>query len=336
MIKYLVLPVGKDLLSYPKYNLFMKYSLLLSIFLLSACATQTSIPQIPSQPGNLQPYYTLTPSVIPEYPEGLVESFETPVPTPTPFTYTVQAGDNMSSIALKFGVSLDELIGANPDVSPNAMSVETVLQIPSNPAGTSGFSTPTPVPAPVKQINCHPTADGGMWCFVLVHNDSNDQMENTTAQVTLLDKNNQPFISAVAISPLNIVPPRTSLPLTVFFPPQIPSNARPQAQILTGVRLLPDDKRYLPATIHNSIVEISWSGRSAHARGQIYLPSDSRPAKLVWIAAVAYDEYDRVIGIRRWESNAGISPGESLPFEFEIASLTGRIVRVEFAVEARP
>jgi LysM repeat protein len=314
----------------------MKFVLLLSIFLLSACTAQTIVTQTPSQPGTLQPYITLTPSVTPEYPEGLVESFETPVPTATPFTYTVQAGDNMSGIALKFDVSLDELLAANPEVSPNAMSVGTDLQIPSNPAGTSGFSTPTPVPAPVKQINCHPTADGGMWCFVLVQNDSNDQMENTTAQVTLLDENNQPFISAVAISPLNILPPRTSLPLTVFFPPQIPANSRPQAQIMTGVLLLPDDKRYLPATIQNSIVEISWNGRSAHARGQTFLPSDSQPAKLVWIAAVAYDKYDRVIGIRRWESNGGLSPGDRLPFEFEIASLTGSIVRVEFAVEARP
>ena len=146
----------------------MKYALLLSIFLLSACGTQTGVPQPTTQPGIPQPYLTSTPSRTPEALEGLVESFETPLPTPTPFTYTVQAGDNMSSIALEFGVSLDELVAANPDVSPNAMSVGTVLQIPSNPAGASGVSTPSPVPASIEQISCHPTVDGGMWCFVLV------------------------------------------------------------------------------------------------------------------------------------------------------------------------
>ena len=323
-------------LLYHKYNLSMKYVLLFCIVLLSACAGQTVDPQTPLQPGNLQPYLTITPSFTPEYPDGLVESFETPVPTPTPFLYTVQAGDNMSSIALKFGVSLDELLAANPDISPNAMAVGTELRIPSNPAGTSGVSTPTPVPASIKQINCHPTADGGMWCYVLVHNDGNDLMENYTAQVTLLDENDQPFISAVAISPLNIIPPKTSLPLTIFFPPQIPSSAKPQAQILTGVRLLPDEQRYLPAAINNSIVEIAWNGRSAHVRGQIFLPSDSQPAKQIWVAAVAYDQYERVVGFRRWESNAGLAPGNNLPFEFDVASFGDRMVRVEFAVEARP
>jgi len=242
----------------------------------------------------------------------------------------------MSSIALKFGVSLDELLAANPEVSPNAMSVGTVIQIPSNPANPAGLSTPSPVAVPVKQIICHPTADTGMWCFVLVENDTNDLMENITAQVTLLDENNDPFISAVAISPLNILPPKTALPLTVFFPPQIPSNAQPQAQILTGVRLLPNDERYLPATVNNSVVEISWDGRSAQVRGYVFLPPDSQRAKQIWVAAVAYDKYDRVIGVRRWDSNAGLPGGESLPFEFEIASLAGSIVRVELAVEARP
>jgi LysM repeat protein len=324
------------ILLYPKYNLSMKYVLLFCIVLLSACAGQTVVPQIPLQPGNLQPYLTITPSLTPEHPDGLVESFETPLPTPTPFLYTVQAGDNMSSIALKFGVSLDELLAANPDVSPNAMAVGTELQIPSSPAGVSGVSTPTPVPASVEEINCHPTADGGMWCFVLVQNDSNDLMENYTAQVTLLDENDQPFISAVAISPLNILPPKTSLPLTVFFPPQIPSSARPQAQILTGVRLLPDEQRYLPATINNIIVQIAWNGRSAHIRGQIFLPADSQPANQIWVAAVAYDEHERVIGIRRWESNTGLAPGDNLPFEFDVASLAARMVRVALAVEARP
>ena len=313
----------------------MKHAILLFVFLFSACTPQIIL-QTPVPPGELLPYLSATPGATAERPGGLVEFFETPIPTPTPFSYTVQAGDNLSSIALKFGVSLDELIAANPDVSPNAMSVGTVLQIPSNPSGTSSASTPSPVPAPVKQILCHPTADGGLWCFVLLHNDTDDFMENFSAQVTLFDANGQPFISAVAISPLNILPPNGSLPLTVFFPPQIPSGARPQAQILTGVRLLPNDKRYLPATIHNTVVEIAWDGRSAHVRGQVLLPENSQSAGQVWVAAVAYDRYDCVVGVKRWESDAGISPGGNLPFELEIASLAGDIVRVEFTVEARP
>ena len=313
----------------------MKRTLLFFTFLLAACApqqvVQTSIPT-----GNLHPYFTRTPSATPERPDGLVEKFETPFPTPTPFTYQVQAGDTLSGIAFKFGISLDELVAINPDVSPNSMSIGTELKIPSSSTDPISASTSTPVPAPIKQIKCYPTADKGMWCFVLIQNDTPDVIENLSAQVTLQDANDNTLASAPALSPLNILPSEASLPLTVFFPPALPFDARPQVQLLTGIHLQPDDERYLPAALHNTLAQIDSSGRSAHVSGVVRLPEDAQPARLVWVAAVAYDEFGRVVGARRWESIAGIVPGGSLEFTFEVSSLAGEIERVEFVVEARP
>jgi len=51
---------------------------------------------------------------------------------------------------------------------------------------------------------------------------------------------------------------------------------------------------------------------------------------------VAYDESGNVIGVRRWESTAGLPAGGGLPFAFMVSSVAGKIARVEFAVEARP
>ena len=313
----------------------MKRAFLLFAFLLTACAPQT-VEQTPTPPETLQPYFTRTPSVTPEEPAGLVETFETPLPTPTPFVYEVQSGDTLSGIAFKFGISLDELVAANPDVSPNSMSIGTKLNVPSNPANPPSASTSTPVPAAVKQIECYPTADRGMWCFVLVHNDTQSVIENLSAQVTLEDANGDAVGSSPALSPLNILSPDASLPLTVFFPPDVPVDAHPQVQLLTGIHLQPDDARYLPVTLHNTLAQIDGSGRNALVSGTVRLPEDVQPAKLVWVAAVAYDEFDRVVGVRRWESTAGIAPGSGLEFAFEVSSLAGRIERVEFVVEARP
>ena len=313
----------------------MKRAFLLFAFLLTACAPQT-VEQTPTPPETLQPYFTRTPSVTPEEPAGLVETFETPLPTPTPFVYEVQSGDTLSGIAFKFGISLDELVAANPDVSPNSMSIGTKLNVPSNPANPPSASTSTPVPAAVKQIECYPTADRGMWCFVLVHNDTQSVIENLSAQVTLEDANGDAVGSSPALSPLNILSPDASLPLTVFFPPDVPVDAHPQVQLLTGIHLQPDDERYLPVTLHNTLAQIDGSGRNALVSGTVRLPEDVQPAKLVWVAAVAYDEFDRVVGVRRWESTAGIAPGSGLEFAFEVSSLAGRIERVEFVVEARP
>ena len=311
----------------------MRRIILISFLLLAACAPQTS--SATPIASTLQPYQTMTPSATASGPDGLVVSFETPLPSPTPFVYVVASGDTLSQIAEKFNVSLDVLMAANPNVDPNSMSLGQKLNIPSNPQNPTGESTPTPVPFPVQQIACYPTADRGMWCFVLAHNDTNDFMENITAQVSLVS-NGKTISSQTALLPLNILPPNSSMPLTVYFAPDVPPDAKPQAQILTGIRLLPGDQRYLPATLQNTPVQVDWSGLSAQVSGQVVLPADAKAAKLIWVAATAYDEAGRVVGVRRWDSSAGLSAGGSLQFAFMVSSVAGKITRVDFAVEARP
>jgi len=303
------------------------------LLLLTSCATQQ--PLSTPKPVKLIPYLTQTlqtPS--PLTPEGLVP-LKTPLPTSTPFAYIVQSGETISGIALKFGVSIDDLIAANPEVSPNAMSVGATLKIPSNPDNPTGEATPTPVPLAVQQIECYPTANKGMWCFVLVHNDFPDSIENISAQVTLVDSNENFIATQTALLPLDILPPNMSLPLSVYFPPEIPLDAKPQVQILTAIRLLPNDTRYLPATIHNTLVEINAEGHYAQISGEVHLPAESKAATQIWVAAVAYDEEGRVVGVKRWEGG-GIQPGGILNFQMSVSSLGGSMTRVEFAVEARP
>jgi hypothetical protein len=231
---------------------------------------------------------------------------------------------------------MDDLQAANPEISPNTMSIGQVIKIPSNPENPSGEPTPTPAPFMVEQIECNSTADGGMWCFVLVHNEYPDFMENVSAQVTLVDANNAVLASQTALLPLNILPPNTSLPLSAFFPPEIPFNAKPQVQVLTAVRLLPNDQRYIPATIHSTLVQVNADGRSALVSGMVLSQSADRAAYQVWVAGTAYDDAGRVVGVRRWEWDKGLAAGGSIPFDFVISSIGGRIARVEFAVEARP
>jgi hypothetical protein len=241
----------------------------------------------------------------------------------------------MGGIALKFGVSLEDLQAANPEISPNSMSVGLVLKIPSDPENPSDEPTPMPVPFRVEQITCHPSADGGMWCFVLARNDYSDLIENVSAQITLVDSSGNSLASQTALLPLNILSPNTSLPMMTFFPPDIPADAKPQVQVLTAIKLLPADARYLPASAQNILVQMDWNGHSAQVSGQIVLPAESKAAASVWVAATAFDEFDQVVGVRRWEGS-GIQPGTNLPFMMTVSSLGGEIARVEVAVEARP
>src|SRR5688572_9368388 len=309
-------------------------SLFSLFFILTACAPQPTNSAPPAV--DLTPFVTSTESPLQTAgPVGLVTA-ETPLPSPTPFTYAVQTGDTISDIALKFGVSIDDLQAANPEVSASAMSIGTVLKIPSNPDNPSGEPTPTAAPFTIEQIECYPTANKGMWCFVLVHNDFSDFMENVSVQVTLVNSNNATLASQTALLPLNILPPNTSLPLSVFFPPDIPVDAKPQVQVLTAIRLLPNDARYLPAALKNTLVQIHAGGRSAQVSGSVLSQSQATDASQVWVAATAYDAAGSVVGVRRWESNVVLAAGETTPFEFLLSSIGGRIARVDFAVEARP
>ena len=305
----------------------MRNSLFLFIFLVTACA---SAPPQNAPNNSLEPYLTATPSLTPA-PNVLV-IVETPIPTATPFVYTIQSGDTFSELAEQFKISQDDLRAANPDVSPNSMTVGATLLIPDSSSAMTSASTPTPVPAPVTQTVCHPTADNGLWCFALIQNTTPDILENVSAQITLLDENNNALASQTAFMPLDMIPSNASLPVYVFFP-NTSANNNIQVQVLSAIQS--NTSRYLPATLNNIITQIDWNGLTAQLSGQITLPAESTAATQVWVAAVAYDKDGRVVGIKRWEGGA-IQPGGSISFSFLVSSLGSAIDAVEFLVEAKP
>jgi LysM repeat protein len=304
---------------------------LATLILLVACGT--AAPNSPA-PAALMPYLTLTPSPT-TTPDVGTAAADTALPSPTPFTYTIQAGDTLSALAQKFGVPLDALIAANPNVSPNAMSVGQTLLIPTDKNNPTGEATPTAVPFAISQIQCYPTLDNGMWCFALARNDSADALENVSARLSLHSSDGGLVAAQVAILPLNVLPPHSSLPLTVFFPSPAPVDASPHAQILSATILQPNDALYLNASLLNPLTEIASDGRTARLSGQVSLPANSLPAQTVWVTAVTYDAAGRVVGFRRWEGS-GLQPGGSIQFVLTVASLGSRVTRVELFVEARP
>ncbi len=309
----------------------LAFGALLLLFI-SSCASQPSLPG-GGQGAALTPYLTPTPSATASlFP--VEEGAQTALPTPTPFTYIIQAGDTMGALAQKFGVPLDMLIAANPTISPNAMPVGAALLIPTDKDNPTGESTPTPVPFLITQIDCYPTLDNGMWCFALAQNDSDSALENLSARLSLLSADGGVAAAQDALPPLNVIPPHASLPLTVFFPPPAPLDARPRAQILSATILAPNDARYLPAAPGVPLIEIAADGRTARVSGEVALPADAAPAQTVWVAAIAYDEMGRVVGFRRWEG-MGVG-GASLPFQLTVSSLGSRVTRVEVFAEARP
>lgn len=299
---------------------------LLYFLLLAACASTAA----PDTGVSLQPYLTATP--VPTNTPDVLVIIETPIPTSTPQTYIVQKGDTFSQIAEKFNVSQDDLRAANPDASPNTLSIGETLIIPDPSAVLAAASTPTPLPVPVTQAVCHPTTDSGVWCFALIQNNTDDLLENVSARINLLDESGNVVASQTAFPPLDMIAPGSSLPVYVYFP-NITLNVKPQAQLLSAMP--GNNSLYLPAILDNTSAKIDNDGKTAQLSGEIYLLSESIAATRVWVAAVAYDKNGTMVGLKRWEGGA-IQPGERIRFEFGMASLGGVIEAVEFFLQARP
>ena len=73
-----------------------------------------------------------------------VEPTATPVPTPTPEptpeVYVVAKGDTMSKIAKKYGVTVDEIMAANPQIkNPNKIQIGDEIVIPMAVEDDNGF-----------------------------------------------------------------------------------------------------------------------------------------------------------------------------------------------------
>jgi hypothetical protein len=305
------------------------------LFLMIGCASR-STPTPISTPDPLIPFITPTPTLLPD--QTAAPTPEIILPTPTPLTYTIVAGDTFGAIADRFGIRLDDLMAANPGVSPNTLSVGITIIIPNAPVSTA-MPVPTPAPLLLAEVDCWPTLDGGMWCFVPVTNSTGDLLENLAAQVSLVAADGTVTMSQTALAPLDILPSGKSTALTVFFAPPIAQELVPQVQLTTAIRILTTDTRYAPVVVQNSLVQTDWAGTLARVSGFARLVDGTFTtvrAERVWVAAIAYDASGRVIGTRRWESSSPLTAGTPLPFDFQVASVGPVIDRVDIQVEARP
>lgn len=86
---------------------------------LSAVSMADPRPSIPPVIPSTTPFPTPTAT------ESQVPTSPTPEPTlPGPWLYTVQAGESMSAIAIRFGTTTEELVRLNPEYADNEDLVE--------------------------------------------------------------------------------------------------------------------------------------------------------------------------------------------------------------------
>lgn len=301
--------------------------------LVSGCTqADTSVPTTTgaTPTGRLTPYRTVTPGAVTATATAVMVIPVTPAPTATPFMHTITNDDTMLGIAFKYGISLEELQAANPGVDPHFLSVGKQLVIPIGGEIPETLPTPTAVPVSLDEAQCYKTGEGGAWCFVVVQNELEQDVENISAWVGIFSAQGKNTASKVVFTPLNLLKAGEKMPLMVYFEPPVPNTFNARAELLSAILIAEDDERYLEAEMGEIKVDISTDGSQATVSGTITLPEGAASTSQVWVLAVAYDAEGNVIGARKWESD------QVLEFTFAVYSLAGMIDSVDVVSEVRP
>lgn len=109
-----------------------------------------------SEPSNAPPSFQTNDVVAPattSAPPAIAEPnpqppVANPTPTPAATEYTISTGDNLSSLAKRFHVSVKALMDANPGIQPTRLKVGQKINVPAPASaaaqGTTGSTSATP------------------------------------------------------------------------------------------------------------------------------------------------------------------------------------------------
>jgi len=315
---------------------------ILLLLLLSACGpsiAENTMTPAPTRTGVLSTYAGLQASTTPT-PTNAAAPTPLPTATPTPRTHVVKAKEDLWGIAIRYGLTLEDLLTANPTIDPRFLSIGASLNIPA-PLYTptpdpDNPPLPTPIGLTVGLPVCYPSAEGGLWCFVTAINRQEYAVEGLSAAIHLYDRINGEIRSQTAFAPLNQVLPGGEMALSAYLPAPLPTSYDLSVELLTALPVPPASGRYLSIQQPGTDVTIALDRLSAVASGTFRLGDAESTASRLQAAAIAYDSGGRVTGIRQWEYNQPLSGTAQADFQITVYAAGAPIDRVVVLVEGYP
>lgn len=135
---------------------------------------------------------------------------EAPSPSPTPVLYTVQSGDTLLDIALRFDISLEALRAANASADLTLLQPGQLLVIPVSTeeiAPAIVQASPTPLALLVQPPTCYDTRGGTILCLGIVENTQDIPAGRVMVEVRLLHSGSaQPLVEVATIEQSLVLP----------------------------------------------------------------------------------------------------------------------------------
>lgn len=324
----------------PTMKQFAKVLIAALLMLLTVGCTTPAQPTQPVTPTlvRLTPYYTatvtLTPTVAPT-----LKPTETLVPTVTltPQIYEVKKWDTFFDIAARHGLTTEELMAANPDVSAYSLLPGTRLVIPPKgfiAVGTPSAPTPTPPALQVSPARCSPSLTGGLHCFAVVEDNLDNDFVNLIGEFQVQAGGEQSTLTTFLA--LTRLVQGDALPFYAYIAPPIADGAVVSFRLLSALPVSADNFGVYPMQTSDITLELSAGGRSAQVNGTARFEGMGDPAQVVRLLAVAYDAQGNVVGMRRYEEQAQLEAAQDFEFKILVDSVGAKIERVEVFGEAQP
>ena len=289
----------------------------------------------------MTPYHTQTPQPT-DTVTGEVSSISTNTPlpllTPTPRIHRIQSGEDLGGIAYLYGVNVSKILEYNPDIDPYLLSIGTELIIPPlEDNSETSSSVPTPVVTRFGEVNCYEDASFGFWCIAELYNEQPFDIEGISAAFIINNEEDDEISKKIISSPLKRVRQNTSMPLAAYFPMNLSNDQVVNVYLLSALAVEDNSLRY--ATEFETInmdVSIIESGKAARVSGTVRISSNQQDDNKLWILLVAYDEVNKIAGIRLWNSDQLVEGDQEVDFSLTVYSVNDEISHVELIEDVYP
>lgn len=266
-------------------------------------------------------------------PTSLIADY-TPAPpaTPTeisePIVYTVESGDNLSSIAQLYKVSTSALQEANGILDPRTLQIGQELIIPPEEELGNAFATATltPLPVQVQGVGVGENNIGGIWVLGEVLNTASVPLEQIRVRFILLDQDEQVLAEATNLAALDIVGVNETTPFVMLIDDVPRSFAQYRTELISAV------PAYLGGYYRDleirDLQSLGDGSKPYEVSGRVY-NYGAVEAVNVKIVLTAYDDKGRVVAARKISPQNDIVPrrGE-ISFNVILAPQGGAVASV--------
>ena len=309
-----------------------------TIFLLLVAACSADVPSLAAPPVTStdvieSPAVTPSPTLI-LTPTVTYTLTPQPTLTPTPVIYLVQENDTLTFIAGRYGVTLEELLTANPGFNPDQLAIGDELVLPPSAAlpQTQSASSTSDVAVELGETRCVPSAGGGVHCYALAHNISGTILYDLIAEFTLKDAGGIEIITKDVPLSLRGLAAGQSLPFYSYFPPPVEPDFKVAVELVGMSRTKDEKDATIPLEIGELTVLNAESDLVAVVEGTTS-HNGNASLELLRLVAVAYDADGEVVGLRVIELEDKLEKKATLAFSIEVYSTGGIIDRVEVTGE---